>query len=131
MADEPKTSPAVRSMLLVYVTEACVRSGAPDSVLRTTVSRHYVVPKRQTAPSRSKPPLVHRVLDRMLGIHKRRFAGRVGPRCIFTPTCSEYAVTAIKTHGLLRGLKLSVNRILRCNDRNQGGNDPVPGARHV
>ncbi|MGE5530682.1 MAG: membrane protein insertion efficiency factor YidD [Bacteroidota bacterium] len=48
------------------------------------------------------------------------------PVCRFRPSCSEYAVQAIQTHGVLRGLLLGAWRILRCNPLCRGGDDPVP-----
>jgi len=47
------------------------------------------------------------------------------PSCRFLPTCSEYAVTAIKRYGPLKGGMLSLQRILRCHPFNPGGYDPV------
>lgn len=46
--------------------------------------------------------------------------------CIYTPTCSEYAVQAIQKYGIFKGGLLSVWRILRCNPFAKGGYDPVP-----
>jgi putative membrane protein insertion efficiency factor len=46
--------------------------------------------------------------------------------CRFTPTCSQYAVEALRKHGALKGLWLSVRRISRCRPRNPGGYDPIP-----
>ena len=48
------------------------------------------------------------------------------PSCRFMPTCSEYTIEALKIHGVLRGLALSVWRILRCNPYGGSGYDPVP-----
>lgn len=48
------------------------------------------------------------------------------PRCRFLPTCSGYAVEAIRTHGARRGTVLAVRRIGRCHPWNPGGFDPVP-----
>ncbi len=48
------------------------------------------------------------------------------PSCRFYPTCSEYSRVSFTRHGLLRGLWLTVTRILRCNPWNPGGWDPVP-----
>lgn len=46
--------------------------------------------------------------------------------CRFTPTCSRYAIEAIKKHGPFRGFYLSVKRILRCHPWGGSGYDPVP-----
>ena len=46
--------------------------------------------------------------------------------CRFTPTCSAYAVEAIKKHGPVKGLYLTVRRILRCHPWGGSGYDPVP-----
>ena len=54
----------------------------------------------------------------------------LGPRCRFYPSCSAYAVTAIRRHGPLRGTWLAAWRLLRCHPWNLGGPDPVPPARH-
>lgn len=48
------------------------------------------------------------------------------PSCRYTPTCSQYTIEALKKHGPLRGLFLSVKRILRCNPWGGSGYDPVP-----
>jgi len=46
--------------------------------------------------------------------------------CRFYPTCSEYATQALKKYGLLRGLWLSIRRVLRCHPFGLGGYDPLP-----
>jgi putative membrane protein insertion efficiency factor len=48
------------------------------------------------------------------------------PQCRFTPSCSEYALQAVEYHGALRGLYLSVRRVLKCHPFHAGGHDPVP-----
>ncbi|VAX15526.1 Membrane protein insertion efficiency factor YidD [hydrothermal vent metagenome] len=48
------------------------------------------------------------------------------PSCGYTPTCSEYAVEAVETHGVVRGLYLATKRLLRCTPFHKGGYDPVP-----
>ncbi len=48
------------------------------------------------------------------------------PSCRYTPTCSQYALEAVKKHGPFKGLYLALKRILRCNPYHEGGYDPVP-----
>lgn len=47
-------------------------------------------------------------------------------KCKYYPTCSAYALTAVKRFGFIRGTMLAVWRILRCNPWSMGGIDPVP-----
>ena len=48
------------------------------------------------------------------------------PACRFTPTCSAYALEALRKHGLFKGTYLAVRRILRCHPWGGSGYDPVP-----
>lgn len=48
------------------------------------------------------------------------------PSCRFSPTCSNYASEALTKYGLIKGMILSIGRILRCHPWNRGGYDPVP-----
>ena len=53
----------------------------------------------------------------------------LGNNCRFHPTCSGYAIEAIRTHGVLRGLWLAFIRIGRCHPWGGAGHDPVPPRR--
>lgn len=48
------------------------------------------------------------------------------PTCRFTPTCSQYAIEALKKHGLIYGLWLTTKRLLKCHPWGGSGYDPVP-----
>jgi putative membrane protein insertion efficiency factor len=50
------------------------------------------------------------------------------PCCRYHPTCSNYAIIALREHGPWRGMLLATWRILRCNPWSDGGADPVPEA---
>lgn len=55
----------------------------------------------------------------------------LGNNCRFHPTCSEYAIEAVRAHGAARGLWLTVRRIGRCHPWGGAGHDPVPPRRPV
>ena len=48
------------------------------------------------------------------------------PSCRHYPTCSEYSIESVKTHGVIKGLYLALKRILRCRPGGTHGYDPVP-----
>lgn len=58
----------------------------------------------------------------------RRFLSplKASPSCRFSPTCSHYAVDAIRGHGVVRGSYLAFRRVLKCQPFHPGGFDPVP-----
>lgn len=72
-----------------------------------------------------QPSLPAQLLLGLLWLYQRTALVR-SPRCRFHPTCSSYAVEAVRTHGALRGAWLGVRRIGRCHPWNPGGIDPVP-----
>lgn len=49
-----------------------------------------------------------------------------GQQCRFYPTCSQYAIEAIRKHGVFLGSYLTVRRLLRCHPWHAGGHDPIP-----
>ena len=57
--------------------------------------------------------------------YQRYAAPLLGVRCRFYPSCSQYAIDAIQTHGAVQGVQKALCRILRCNPWNPGGYDPA------
>ena len=66
------------------------------------------------------------LLIRLLRAYQRIIAPLLPQSCRFYPTCSTYAVEAIRRHGALRGLALTLARLARCGPWHAGGLDPVP-----
>ncbi|GAB4572339.1 MAG: membrane protein insertion efficiency factor YidD [Rhodothalassiaceae bacterium] len=62
------------------------------------------------------------------GVHAYRLflSPLLGPRCRYLPTCSEYALEALRIHGGLYGSWLAIRRIGRCHPWGGSGYDPVP-----
>jgi uncharacterized protein len=50
----------------------------------------------------------------------------IGPKCRYTPTCSQYGIEALKKHGPIKGLWLTMKRISKCHPWGGSGYDPVP-----
>lgn len=50
----------------------------------------------------------------------------LGPKCRFTPTCSQYAAEALKKYGIFKGSWLALKRISKCHPAGSSGFDPVP-----
>lgn len=69
---------------------------------------------------------VARFLKRGIRFYQRNISPLFPPSCIYTPTCSQYAVEAIEKYGALKGSWLAFRRILRCHPFHKGGFDPVP-----
>jgi len=55
--------------------------------------------------------------------------GPLGFGCRFTPTCSQYAIDAVKAHGAIKGCGLALGRLCRCQPWGGGGFDPAPPAK--
>ena len=66
------------------------------------------------------------VLIGPIRVYQRWISPGLPARCKYYPSCSEYAVQAVQSYGILRGTVLAAWRILRCNPFSHGGYDPVP-----
>jgi putative membrane protein insertion efficiency factor len=80
------------------------------------------------APDTNLPPAgtAVRILAGTVRAYQLTLRGVIGAQCRFEPSCSHYAIAALRGHGALRGTALAARRVLRCNPWHPGGYDPVP-----
>ncbi|MGR8919686.1 MAG: membrane protein insertion efficiency factor YidD [Gammaproteobacteria bacterium] len=81
------------------------------------------------APEPRARPLAALPLLALVHGYRLLLSPLLGPRCRYLPTCSEYALEALATHGAWRGSVLSLRRIARCHPWGGSGHDPVPPRR--
>lgn len=62
----------------------------------------------------------------IIKVYQKLLSPLLGQNCRFTPTCSSYAIDAIKIHGFVKGSWFAAKRIIKCHPLHPGGNDPVP-----
>lgn len=62
----------------------------------------------------------------LVSLYRRYISPLLPDSCIYSPTCSEYALEAIEKYGAAKGGWLALRRILRCHPFHAGGYDPVP-----
>lgn len=70
-----------------------------------------------------------RIVQAPILLYQRVISPALPRRCRYEPTCSSYAVRALREFGILRGLVLASWRLLRCNPFSHGGFDPVEAQR--
>ncbi len=62
----------------------------------------------------------------LIKIYRMLVSPLLPPSCRFTPSCSVYAIEALKKHGVIRGFFLTTQRLLSCHPWGGSGCDPVP-----
>ena len=67
-----------------------------------------------------------KLLTGLIRLYQLMISPIIGPSCRFYPSCSQYAIEAIKIHGIFKGCFLALRRVLRCHPGCEGGLDPVP-----
>ncbi len=65
----------------------------------------------------------------LIRLYQRTLSRVLPAACRYRPTCSEYTVQAVRSHGVLKGLWLGLRRVMRCHPFAAGGYDPVPEPR--
>ena len=69
---------------------------------------------------------MRKIISGIIGLYRYIVSPILGPNCRYTPTCSEYAQTAVMRFGILKGGWLAIKRILSCHPWGKSGYDPVP-----
>ena len=82
-----------------------------------------------SSPASAATRLARAVVLAPIVVYQRLISPAIPRRCKYEPTCSRYAVEAIREYGILKGLVLAGWRLLRCNPWSYGGYDPVEAQR--
>ncbi len=86
-----------------------------------------------SSPQTSTSAFARRVLRAVavapIVVYQKAISPALPRRCKYEPTCSRYAIDAIGSYGILRGVVLASWRVLRCNPWSDGGYDPVQSQR--
>lgn len=89
-----------------------------------------MTPSTHPLPSGRQPGPIARVLAlpllALVWTYRFTLSPFMGGQCRFEPTCSRYAIEALRRHGGLVGLRLTLARLARCHPLHTGGYDPVP-----
>ena len=105
------------------------QGGGPEA--RT---RRHTGPETPEQTAARRPGLAARALMGVVRVYQLVVSPWFAPRCRYYPSCSQYAVDAVRRHGAIKGTGLAIWRVLRCNPWSLGGVDHVPehlGARRT
>lgn len=69
---------------------------------------------------------MRKLISGIIGLYRYLISPFLGPNCRFTPTCSEYAQTAVMRFGIIKGGWIAIKRIVSCHPWGKSGYDPVP-----
>lgn len=69
---------------------------------------------------------MRKIISGIIGVYRYVLSPILGPSCRFTPTCSEYAQTAVMRFGVFKGGWIAIKRIVSCHPWGKSGYDPVP-----
>lgn len=70
--------------------------------------------------------MLAKILLGLIRFYQYALSPMLPPRCRYQPTCSQYAIEAVRKYGALKGGWLAVKRIGRCHPWGGSGYDPVP-----
>ena len=66
-----------------------------------------------------------KILIKLIKVYKYFLSPLIGHSCRYLPTCSEYSIEALETYGFIKGIYISLKRILSCHPWSSGGYDPL------
>ncbi len=66
------------------------------------------------------------IIVKIIRLYQLIISPLLGSNCRYSPTCSTYSIESLKKHGLMKGGRLSIKRILSCHPFGKSGYDPVP-----
>lgn len=69
---------------------------------------------------------MRKIISAIIGLYRYLISPILGPSCRFSPTCSEYAQTAVMRFGVFKGGWFAIKRIVSCHPWGKSGYDPVP-----
>jgi uncharacterized protein len=114
---------------------------APSGNLLETARVAEIMPDLMPEPRASEPVVIDPftrlkrptiaasiLMAPIIGYQKYLSPLKAAPTCRFSPSCSSYALEALRIHGAIRGSLLAVARIAKCQPFHPGGFDPVPPA---
>ena len=136
MPTYPELEQAVEQAIARIVKEinksspiSSVAKASPDHLEQTTEAPSAQAGQANQADSQQLS-LAVRLLSYPVKFYRAFISPLLPPSCRFTPTCSQYALEALRVHGALKGTWLTIWRLLRCNPFNRHvGYDPVPPRR--
>jgi len=76
------------------------------------------------------PSVLNLLLRGLIRLYQLTVSPLLPPRCRYLPSCSDYALEALSSHGMARGLWLALRRLARCHPWGGSGYDPVPPSAH-
>ena len=70
--------------------------------------------------------LVSFILRAIIITYQKVFSPLLRPSCRYSPTCSQYALEALKKYGIIKGVSLTFKRLIKCHPWGGSGYDPIP-----
>jgi len=96
----------------------------PTARVTTAIPRALVMP--EDVDRNHRVGVVAWLLVGFVRLYQRTLAHLIGGQCRYSPSCSNYAIEALRRHGAVRGTWLTAKRVGRCHPWGGGGDDPVP-----